>query len=98
MPPVMIEIFAFSNRSANSREERGCRASAEHRRRTLGFAIPSAELANWESWLQARGIAVEEKRMWELGGWSLYFRDRTAICWSWPRQAFGRCIEMSGKC
>jgi catechol 2,3-dioxygenase-like lactoylglutathione lyase family enzyme len=41
----------------------------------LAFAIPSAELASWESWLQARGIAVEEKRTWELGGSSLYFRD-----------------------
>jgi len=41
----------------------------------VAFAIPSAELANWESWLQTRGIAVEEKRTWELGGWSLYFRD-----------------------
>ena len=39
------------------------------------FAIPADELANWESWLQRRGIAVEEKRKWELGGWSLYFRD-----------------------
>lgn len=41
----------------------------------LAFAIPSAELANWESWLEQRGIAVEEKRTWDLGGWSLYFRD-----------------------
>lgn len=41
----------------------------------LAFAIPSAELANWESWLHERGIAVEEKRTWEGGGWSLYFRD-----------------------
>lgn len=41
----------------------------------IAFAIPSGELANWESWLQTRGIAVEEKRSWELGGWSLYFRD-----------------------
>lgn len=41
----------------------------------LAFAIPSAELANWESWLEQKGIAVEEKRAWELGGWSLYFRD-----------------------
>jgi catechol 2,3-dioxygenase-like lactoylglutathione lyase family enzyme len=41
----------------------------------IAFAIPSAELANWESWLQAKGIAVEEKRTWELGGCSLYFRD-----------------------
>jgi catechol 2,3-dioxygenase-like lactoylglutathione lyase family enzyme len=41
----------------------------------IAFAIPSSELANWESWLQTKGIAVEEKRTWELGGWSLYFRD-----------------------
>jgi catechol 2,3-dioxygenase-like lactoylglutathione lyase family enzyme len=41
----------------------------------VAFAIPSDELGKWESWLQTRGIAVEEKRQWELGGWSLYFRD-----------------------
>jgi catechol 2,3-dioxygenase-like lactoylglutathione lyase family enzyme len=41
----------------------------------VAFAIPSAELTNWEAWLQTRGIAVEEKRQWKLGGWSLYFRD-----------------------
>ena len=41
----------------------------------VAFAIPSDELVNWELWLQTRGIAVEEKRQWELGGWSLYFRD-----------------------
>jgi catechol 2,3-dioxygenase-like lactoylglutathione lyase family enzyme len=41
----------------------------------LAFAISSAELVNWESWLQAHGIAVEEKRPWEWGGCSLYFRD-----------------------
>lgn len=41
----------------------------------LAFAIPAAELVNWESWLQEQGITVEEKRAWESGGWSLYFRD-----------------------
>ena len=41
----------------------------------MAFAIPADELAEWESWLQTRGITVEEKRKWELGGWSLYFRD-----------------------
>jgi len=41
----------------------------------LAFAIPSAQLGNWESFLQERGIAVEEKRKWEAGGWSVYFRD-----------------------
>jgi catechol 2,3-dioxygenase-like lactoylglutathione lyase family enzyme len=41
----------------------------------LAFAIPAAELASWEAWLAENGIAVEEKRTWELGGQSLYFRD-----------------------
>jgi catechol 2,3-dioxygenase-like lactoylglutathione lyase family enzyme len=41
----------------------------------IAFAIQAAELATWESWLQTKGIAVEEKRNWELGGCSLYFRD-----------------------
>lgn len=41
----------------------------------VAFAIAAGELASWEAWLEARGIAVEEKRKWELGGWSIYFRD-----------------------
>jgi catechol 2,3-dioxygenase-like lactoylglutathione lyase family enzyme len=41
----------------------------------VAFAIAISELATWESWLETRGIAVEEKRKWNLGGWSLYFRD-----------------------
>jgi catechol 2,3-dioxygenase-like lactoylglutathione lyase family enzyme len=41
----------------------------------LAFAIAADELASWEAWLQTRGIAVEEKKKWELGGWSVYFRD-----------------------
>ena len=41
----------------------------------IAFAIPSSELANWESWLKQRGVPVEEKRSWKSGGWSLYFRD-----------------------
>ena len=41
----------------------------------IAFAIPAVELAAWESWLGKKGIAVEEKRSWELGGWSLYLRD-----------------------
>jgi len=41
----------------------------------IAFAIPSAEIGQLGAWLQTRGIAVEEKRTWELGGWSLYFRD-----------------------
>jgi len=41
----------------------------------LAFAIAAAELANWEAWLAENGICVEEKRSWERGGVSLYFRD-----------------------
>ncbi len=41
----------------------------------LAFAIPAAELEKWDTWLAENGIAVEEKRAWELGGHSVYFRD-----------------------
>jgi catechol 2,3-dioxygenase-like lactoylglutathione lyase family enzyme len=41
----------------------------------LAFAIQAEELANWEAWLQKNGIAIEEKRAWERGGHSVYFRD-----------------------
>jgi catechol 2,3-dioxygenase-like lactoylglutathione lyase family enzyme len=41
----------------------------------IAFAISTSELAEWERWLDERGIAVEEKHAWEGGGTSLYFRD-----------------------
>ena len=41
----------------------------------LAFATSAIELAAWEDWLAENGVAVEEKRKWELGGQSLYFRD-----------------------
>jgi len=41
----------------------------------IAFAIPAAELAEWEAWLAQNQIAVEEKTTWERGGTSLYFRD-----------------------
>lgn len=41
----------------------------------VAFAISAAELAVWEAWLAENRIAVEEKRTWELGGQSIYFRD-----------------------
>jgi catechol 2,3-dioxygenase-like lactoylglutathione lyase family enzyme len=41
----------------------------------LAFAISAAELSAWEAWLAENGITVEEKRVWGLGGISLYFRD-----------------------
>lgn len=41
----------------------------------VAFAIPTSELSSWEAWLAENGIEVEEKRTWELGGKSVYFRD-----------------------
>jgi catechol 2,3-dioxygenase-like lactoylglutathione lyase family enzyme len=41
----------------------------------VAFAIPAAELVRWEDWLAGNGISVEEKRVWDAGGTSLYFRD-----------------------
>jgi len=41
----------------------------------VAFATSSEELPHWESWLGTMGIPIEEKREWELGGQSIYFRD-----------------------
>lgn len=41
----------------------------------LAFAIAAAELPAWENRLRENEIAVEEKRTWERGGRSIYFRD-----------------------
>jgi catechol 2,3-dioxygenase-like lactoylglutathione lyase family enzyme len=41
----------------------------------LGLAIAKDELAEWESRLMERGIAIESRVNWERGGVSLYFRD-----------------------
>jgi len=41
----------------------------------VAFAIPASELDRWEDWLAENVIAIEEKRVWEKGGISLYFRD-----------------------
>jgi catechol 2,3-dioxygenase-like lactoylglutathione lyase family enzyme len=41
----------------------------------LAFAIPASELAAWEAWLKKQGLEIEERKSWERGGQSLYFRD-----------------------
>lgn len=41
----------------------------------IAFAISASELPGWEAWLEENGIPVEEKRTWERGGQSVYFRD-----------------------
>jgi catechol 2,3-dioxygenase-like lactoylglutathione lyase family enzyme len=57
----------------------------------LAFAIPAEELAGWEAWLHQNGVGIEEKRVWERGGKSLYFRDpdqhllEVATPGVWPR-------------
>ena len=41
----------------------------------LAFSIPESEYAGWEARLQQLGITIEERKQWERGGRSLYFRD-----------------------
>ena len=41
----------------------------------LAFAISAPELPRWEKWLAENALAIEERREWERGGISLYFRD-----------------------
>jgi catechol-2,3-dioxygenase len=41
----------------------------------LAFAIPVTDLAAWEARLAEHGVAIVERKTWELGGCSLYFRD-----------------------
>jgi catechol 2,3-dioxygenase-like lactoylglutathione lyase family enzyme len=41
----------------------------------LALAVSASELPGWEAWLEQNGIAIEEKRTWERGGQSVYFRD-----------------------
>jgi catechol 2,3-dioxygenase-like lactoylglutathione lyase family enzyme len=41
----------------------------------LAFAIPEADLADWERRLTERGVAIVERRTWERAGKSLFFRD-----------------------
>jgi len=41
----------------------------------VAFAIAASEREKWEKWLAENGIAIEEKRTWDLGGESIYFRD-----------------------
>ena len=41
----------------------------------IAFAIAAADVAPWQRWLAGHGIAIEERKEWERGGISLYFRD-----------------------
>ncbi len=41
----------------------------------LAFAISAEEVPTWEAWLEENRITIEEKRAWDRGGQSVYFRD-----------------------
>lgn len=41
----------------------------------LAFAIPTSEYDAWKSWLDKNAIELEEEKVWERGGRSIYFRD-----------------------
>jgi catechol 2,3-dioxygenase-like lactoylglutathione lyase family enzyme len=41
----------------------------------LAFAIAAESVAEWELRLQARGVDIESRVHWDLGGQSIYFRD-----------------------
>lgn len=41
----------------------------------FAFSIAASELEPWEKRLSEKGIAIESRVRWELGGQSLYFRD-----------------------
>lgn len=41
----------------------------------LAFAVPADAIDAWEAWLGEHGVAVAERRVWDRGGTSLYFRD-----------------------
>jgi len=66
----------LARRSPCIRTQNSCAVQSPHDGDgELHLAIPAADLASWEEWLAESGIAVEEKRTWELGGHSLYFQD-----------------------
>jgi catechol 2,3-dioxygenase-like lactoylglutathione lyase family enzyme len=41
----------------------------------VAFAVPQADLSEWEARLAAQGVAIESRVTWGRGGRSLYFRD-----------------------
>lgn len=41
----------------------------------LAFAIAADQLQPWRDWLRQNAVAIEDERVWERGGTSLYFRD-----------------------
>ena len=50
-------------------------ATLQMKVRSVAFATDTQDLPSWEAWLAENGIAIEDKRTWQFGGQSLYFRD-----------------------
>jgi len=53
-------------------------ASSDHDgagRLHLAFSVPASDLDNWERFLSENGIAIENRKNWDYGGRSIYFRD-----------------------
>ena len=44
-------------------------------RNHLAFAISASELNPWKDYLAGKGIAIESRVHWPMGGISIYFRD-----------------------
>jgi len=44
----------------------------------MAFSIEAGALAGWEERLTAKGVAIEGRMDWPLGGKSVYFRDPDA--------------------
>jgi len=41
----------------------------------VAFAVSKEDFTSWEKYLPPRGVPIESKMSWPLGGQSLYFRD-----------------------
>ena len=41
----------------------------------LAFSISAEEFSEWKEMLLHRNIVIEEEKMWDYGGKSIYFRD-----------------------
>jgi catechol-2,3-dioxygenase len=48
---------------------------AAHGQQHVAFAVPAAELNQWQQHQEANGVPIERDVHWENGSRSLYFRD-----------------------
>jgi catechol 2,3-dioxygenase-like lactoylglutathione lyase family enzyme len=67
------QVLLICKRGASAHRTPGAHDAAGPQH--LAFAIPAADLDEWEARLQAQHVVVEERRAWPRGGRSVYFRD-----------------------